>query len=782
MAINFLSNLANDDYTIAKQSSFPKTPMSGRSFIDSVSDNSLPPIVDIISRQVSDNNENQRIVTRPDSSVTTNINENETVIELAKGANQQITGRLKNPLSYLATYTYQLSLYLVSPAAYEAFIASGRRNIEIFNQADFGGNDSGAYLIAQSGGKGASSIRAPGMKYDYFIDKLSMDTIMPAQSSSPTNVSINFKFTIVEPYGFSFVSELARAQLAIRKNQAGSLDSSGPKSENLQDTTKNFFILGIRFFGWDENGKQMKGNEIMPDGKPLDPNASGNGALFETFTELIFSSFKFRVDGRSTIYNIEAQPTAVGGAINVRKGMVRVSRDIYGTTVGDMLTGPDGLLTQLNKEQKELEKAGTVGKAITYKIEWVPDDEIKNASIITDNIKDKTTQPGTDIKNTKESNDAAALSGKPNKNKRKMTVAEIPIVQAIEQVISNSTYIMDALTKNYIDNKEIDSDTNTPPSLEGKGKELKWFTINPKLTNITWDDKRNDWVYDITYVIKPYLIPNIPAPYVNKTTEYYGPHKRYDYWYTGQNTEILAYEQVINTNYFLATLSEDRLKEVDDSKVRTFSVSPDTEPEGDKSNSRGTVASASVNAFKTSLYDPASFAEAKFQILGDPDLLFNSSVSTSVGTLDESGKIDATSRQIFIEVDFKEARDYNVSKETISDLTKDGTGITGQPGTMALNNSIEFWKYDSEKAREKIKGVSYLLVRVKSNFSNGAFTQHITAVINPMIASDAIDKETQEQLNEEKKDIYKETIDNAMELASKILIPKGSTKITDETP
>ena len=48
--------------------------------------------------------------------------------------------RLDNPLGALSSYTYQLSLYMISPDAYDAFVATGRRTHRCFDkQAGAGG-------------------------------------------------------------------------------------------------------------------------------------------------------------------------------------------------------------------------------------------------------------------------------------------------------------------------------------------------------------------------------------------------------------------------------------------------------------------------------------------------------------------------------------------------------------------------------------------------------------------------------------------------------------------
>ena len=77
--------------------------------------------------------------------------------------------RLQNPLGALSSYTYQLSLYMISPEAYDAFVATGRRTINALEAGGAGLNTSGAYLIAQSGGiNNKTSQRAEGFDKDIY--------------------------------------------------------------------------------------------------------------------------------------------------------------------------------------------------------------------------------------------------------------------------------------------------------------------------------------------------------------------------------------------------------------------------------------------------------------------------------------------------------------------------------------------------------------------------------------------------------------------------------------
>ena len=137
--------------------------------------------------------------------------------------------RLFNPLSQFASYTYNLSLYMVTPEAYDAFVVSGRRNIYALNSANSeegAEQTSGVYLIAQSGGIGSGEKRAPGFNYDYYIDDLVIKTATNAKNTGTSTNTTAIKFKIYEPYGFSFVSNLKRSQDALQKYLAKRITKS----------------------------------------------------------------------------------------------------------------------------------------------------------------------------------------------------------------------------------------------------------------------------------------------------------------------------------------------------------------------------------------------------------------------------------------------------------------------------------------------------------------------------------------------------------------------------
>lgn len=672
--------------------------------------------------------------------------ENEYFIRVNTPENDMPGKRLKNPLSYMASYTYQLSLYIITPDAYDAFLASGRRNINVFAEqigssaaAQEANRRGGAFLLAQGGGAGPDP-RAPGVRYDYYIDNLSFRHITSSRGSTgsgaPTG-NIEFKFQVTEPYGFSFINNIKLAQKTFDDYARNSQWGSDVDAVVTAPIAKQFFILGIRFYGWDQSGRQVLGTETF-DGSTIDPAAAGNGALFETFYELTIHKIKYKIDGKATVYDLEGNVTGASLGSNVKKGVLNADISVSGNSVRDALSGPNGLFTKLNKDQQKLKDNGTVNFPMTYKVEWVgPAQEIAVASIVSDARRNRANEPGSNASNTEEVNDRTSTTSSPNNTQEEIgfTTGK-PIIQVMDDIFSRSNYIESALAFNYTDSNEFDPETNSQPTELTPNKILRWYRITPTISNVKWDTKTRDWAYDITYVIETYLIPVMDNPFVVNTDKYYGPHKRYDYWYTGENREVLSYTQELNTQYYNEVPSGNPQTESSDDNTgnaQQTAINPNSSRTIDLSTAGGGLATAAAGSIKNVLYDPGSYTNAKIQIMGDPDFLMqeagsglNSLEQAYSRFYDKNFTIKPTGGQVFIEIDFKEAVDYSTSE--FVDLVN-GEGIRGAPGTLAINDSILFWDYPPG-ARDVIKGISYEVISVQSVFRNGAFTQNIDAIIN----------------------------------------------------
>ena len=225
--------------------------------------------------------------------------------------------RIQNPLSNLSSYTYQTSLYMITPDAYKAFIESGRTRIDAIRNAkdanaaaDTADNLSGAYIIAQSGGANNTD-GSRAFNLDFYIDDLKITNVLQGPATGTSSNDMRMSFNIYEPYGFNLITRLTNAANKLRSV------SKVKNYSKMSNATRQFFILGLRFQGYDE-----KGQVLTKDTFPQDNFNSDGGGVFERFFDIYISSFKFKLDGKVTVYNIEAVPIGPGTAMGVKRGRV----------------------------------------------------------------------------------------------------------------------------------------------------------------------------------------------------------------------------------------------------------------------------------------------------------------------------------------------------------------------------------------------------------------------------------------------------------------------------
>ena len=638
------------------------------------------------------------------------------VVDKGVGKSPKPGSRLQNPLGNFSSYTYQLSLYMITPDAYEAFKLSGRKNINSLSGKDANGQatNGGAFLIAQSGGiNNKTSQRAPGFELDYYIDDLKIKTAVNGKSTQSTSNVTAMTFNIYEPYGFSFITKLKRANDALKKN------SKLKNYDKAMNATKQFFVLGIRFQGYDKNGNIANASQVFSDDTfNTSPDASG---VYERFYDIVLTSMKFKINGGATTYNIMASVISTNIALGTAKGIVDFNVPIVASTVKEALDG-DGLgtislLKTINENQQTLKNQGSLEIPNVYKVRFIGDTSLlQNASLVSKADPDKAKYPMSRANNSDEVNDATGLKSTPDLTKRLISLKYgIPIAQAINDIIKQSSYMEDALKVIFVASEEPDEDTGSPTVVTKKNiPPIKWYNLSTEIKTLGFDTKVGGFAYEITYVIQPYETPAAASPYT-KSSKYYGPHKRYEYWFTGKNSEILSYEQTMDNTFFNVALTPngDPASQGGGAVVATEA--------GKKQNQSTTgkldVGMEAQNAYMTSLFDPGAYTKAKVSILGDPDYLaqespasINQVYNQFYGT--DGFTINPNGGQVFIEIDFKEAVDYKNSD-----------------GLMSINASIYFWNYPAAVAN-KVKGVSYMVLDIEHSFKSGKFEQVLNCTIN----------------------------------------------------
>lgn len=620
--------------------------------------------------------------------------------------NQSPTPR-PNPLGYFSSYTYQLSLYMITPEALSLFRQNNRKNIKQLTT-----KPGGAVLIMQSGGiNNDINARPPEFKLDYYIDNLQINSVVSPNDNFMATTTTNIRFQIIEPYGFSFLANLREAAINLMK------DSSTLNIQELENSTRQTFVLGVSFQGYDKYGKQFTGKETVSfsNGKEtisevLDPGGSGDG-LFENYYDIHLRKVKFKLDGKTTIYDIEAV-SASTDLLGVKNGTIPTAISVEATTIDEAMIGPSGLLTLINTYYIEKKLDITPH----YGVKFIGNfDKLQYARIVLPSDNNKWRWP---IKRDPNDPTGAKLKS-PNSDKRIISFSNTPsmsIITAMQKIFTQSTFVYNAFKIDFTsdvtpdDKPKSDPETTPPDPIP-----FQWFNITVDAKIIGYSKILRDFVYDITYIVAPYDTPTVISDIPKILPKYPGPYKRYEYWYTGKNTEIISYEQQNNNGYFITVL---------DAGLEQNEITKDTpkaaglQTGGDNTAGRYKK-NEGVGSITTNLYDPKSYSNAKIIILGDPEYLVSDDLNYELPNYEfnkfyaPNGRtINPTGGQVFIEVDFKEGVDYQY-----------GTG------TMKINESITFWQYP-ESIKHLVQGVSFQIRKITSMFKGGKFTQELEMFIN----------------------------------------------------
>jgi hypothetical protein len=293
-------------------------------------------------------------------------------------------------------------------------------------------------------------------------------------------------------------------------------------------------------------------------------------------------------------------------------------------------------------------------------------------------------------------------------------VAGQPIVQIIDTVIRNSSYITDqALTK-------IDAATgNEMPNPAATGKPVRWYRINFEAIPKPSPDKlRNDYAYKIRYIISAYTIDKYDSKYF-PVGSFRGVHKSYPWWFTGQNTAVLDYTETLNQAWTTLISSGDATNTNADKERRkvaatmremiTYTYGPASEESRQGSRTNGNEATANM---ADSLYSPGDLGTSKIKIIGDPAWLQQGSLCGGVNPeeFDSSsflpdGTINFDAEQVFYEVQWNRPNDYNL-ETGLADPNANKTYTTVSRVYLANGCTSEF---KQGKFEQTIEGGLFLI-------------------------------------------------------------------------
>jgi hypothetical protein len=681
----------------------------------------------------------------------------------------QSTGKVTpqpNILDRFATYTYQASVYLMSPEQFKTYQQTGNYRLPAYNLLFQSGGAPNNVGGPQGGAGSNSSGRNPFFQNDFYIDSINITNSMIGKATNAAHSVAALKFTVTEPANITLLDCLYNAvQDLSPKNAGGAVNYAAA-----------LYLMVIRFYGQDINGKIQQVGAADPNTGLSDPNAA-----VEKFIPFQIRHINFTVGSKVVTYEFDCSPQGQVIAGGTRRGTIPGDIELTAATVKDMLTGPAqysgatasanspgasttaaqtedeardlegssnppppkansapnnkktikaGLITAMNEYQQQLVKDKIYEHADVYDIVFAPGAEaIRDGKIAKP---DKTVNKSATPMAAAPSQNPSQSS--PDKNSVDVTsrnwgvTAGQQIVQVIDLVIRNSSYISDqAIT--IIDEKT----GKQVPNPKSNTKGMKWYNILMTATPLQYDKKRNDYAYKVTYTIVPYTPVDFQSVYF-PSGKFNGVHKKYYWWFTGQNTQVLDYSASFNKLY-VQTVSGSASQTQAAAAERKAQMSGNRDMPFIQYQARSTEsaqgADGKANELSASaaeyLYNPSDNGEGKIKILGDPAWIQQGPLTGAVSAKGvgnapflPDGTINFDSNDILFEIAWQKPGDYDLN-----------SGVADPYGKSAATFGN----------RNPVQTVIYRLKKTVSEFRQGRFEQTLEGTLykspNPSKSSTA---------------------------------------------
>lgn len=649
---------------------------------------------------------------------------------------------LENPLHKYASYTYNLSLHLLTVDDYNNMV-DGKEYV------------AKNVLIASAGRwndlTGANAFnRNEFFGEDFYFGELNLKTVIGIGESNRNTNAVEIRFTVIEPYGMTLLNRILAAT-----------DLVGQPWNYLA----NPYLLQIDFFGQDDDGNtyspisnitkripvritQIKtkitnrGAEYAVQAVPFNHQAYDETTAvvpvaIEVTAETVAGFFKASPDSNA---ETTVQITQREATRTLPDGTVQPIPSLMIANYKDQVYKARSLGDALNAYFIQLEKTNQVNAANRYDFAF---DESIGSSKLFDDIQ----------KNSPKNVPMADLSNAPILRKSTITQKAVDVLDfkqhifsvqygtAIDNVISliirQSAYIRNQLA---IRDNELDDAKYQEKLKQIKDKPLQWFKIVPKIKLLKFDSSTNTFAKKITYNVVPYEMRNIrmdeaPQGKVEKKHAV----KFYNYIYTGENIDIIDLNIEFNAAYYITktayktnemqTSGVDNYYdtgiscEIGDPKLkktimpRQFNYRmPDQRSVatgGAKTATDITAADLSASIASQSVAD---MLHVKLKIVGDPDFIKQDDMFYSLAFNDKgwlapeeklvtpNGSIITDRKEVLVQLTFK----------TPSDID-DNTGLM---------------KYDARFNASGYTGL-YRVLTVDSSFEGGKFTQVLDMVRYP---------------------------------------------------
>jgi hypothetical protein len=613
-----------------------------------------------------------------------------------------------NVLDRFATYNYTASVYLMSPTQHDTYVKTGKRNVTGYNllfQSGGAPNNVGG----PQGGQGSNaSGRNPFFPNDFYIDSITLNNDLFGKSTNATHSVANMKFTVIEPSNITLIDCLYSA-----------VQDMAPKgADGAVNYASAVYLMVIRFYGQDINGV------VQRVGAPTNDwfGSSDADSVVEKFIPFRIRHVNFTVGSKLVTYEFDCAPNGQIIANGTRRGSIPADVELSGSTVGDLLSGDavyggaqasattpgetttasaftvrgdedtadytlpapakanaapnnkktikQGLMVAMNDFQKQLVKDEVYEKADVYEIEFAKGAEsIRDAKIAKPDAKVNKSATAMAKPPSQDPSQSSPTKSNVDVTTRNWGItAGMQIVQALDLIIRNSSYITDQAVIS------IDEETGKPkPNPKATTQGMKWYNILMQATQLEYDNIRNDFAHRIKFVIVPYTLADFSSPYF-PMGKFQGVHKKYSWWFTGQNTQVLDYTATFNKLYSLtvsgnapknSSLAQQRKKQTSSMRDVPF-VNYQARSTESSQGAEGKANELAASAAEY-LYNPSDNANCKVRIIGDPAWIQQGSMSGAVSKSVTStafladGTINFDVNDILFEIAWQRPEDYSLN-------------------------------------------------------------------------------------------------------------------------
>tara|TARA_B110000503_G_scaffold104241_1_gene155521 strand:- start:123 stop:3371 length:3249 start_codon:yes stop_codon:yes gene_type:complete len=425
---------------------------------------------------------------------STLVNDAQTAREMSRAViNDASSNYEDNILNQFDSYTYNWAVHMVHPAKSDEF----EKNIE----------DKTYITLAES-----------GVENEISIENVIQQTQLAFVQENRNAVANSFDITFLEPLGFTFYNRLILAS----------------KELGIENHLDACYLLELNFRGWNSDGTSIKDKTIGP---------------FYYMT--VITDFKTKHQDSATTYQVTFIESRYE-AYNRLDYHLKSDIPVIASNFGDFLTKFE---EELNKEVSKQTatsqakiyptkyKFGTTGGADEWKT-WEFDAVIGESLEQSRNIS------------------MTAAGGAINFTIHTGTSMTAAIAAALLQ--TKNFKKIPLVGKNQFAKDQPDQGQAKAPSL---AELMKWFSFQTEVKYLNFDPRSRQYQKEITYNVQDYIIPegiHDPRSYaeLNEDPELQQSRldniyrngllkKRFDYTYTGLNTEVLDLDLSFDMMYFV---------------------------------------------------------------------------------------------------------------------------------------------------------------------------------------------------------------------------------------